>query len=116
MLQHGNKACQVEHDAPVFDHALQRLSIQVVSDVKLLQYMHCECAEVHYVLMHVEGPDVVHVEDFFLAERGLLELPAVLTTYSKHTCCQGHVLSHHLCKLHTDEVVSTHHAVKQHTG
>ena len=87
-----------------------------MSDVKLLQYMHGEGTEVHYVLMQVESPDVVHVKDFLLAEGGLLELPAVLTTYSKHTCCQGHMLSHHQCKMHTDELVITHHAVKQHTG
>lgn len=51
---------------PIFDHALERLPIQVVCNVKLLQNLHIECAQVHYMLMHVEGPDVTHIKYFLL--------------------------------------------------
>lgn len=79
---HDIKTCP-----PIFDHALERLSIQVVCNVKLLQNLHIECAQVHYMLMHVEGPDVTHVKYFLFAQWRLFELPAVLPTYSRHTCC-----------------------------
>lgn len=57
---------EIRRRPPIFDHALERLSIQVVRNVKLLQNLHVECAQVHYMLMHVEGPDVTHVKYFLL--------------------------------------------------
>ncbi len=82
-----HKGHDVKSCPPIFDHALERLSIQVVCNVKLLQNLHIECAQVHYMLMHVEGPDVTHVKYFLFAQWRLFELPAVLPTYSRHTCC-----------------------------
>lgn len=78
---------EIRRRPPIFDHALERLSIQVVRNVKLLQDLHIECAQVHYMLMHVEGPNVIHVKYFLLVEWRLFELPAVLTTCSRRSCC-----------------------------
>jgi len=82
-----HKGHDLQSCPPIFDHALERLSIQVVRNVKLLQDLHIESAQVHYMLMHVEGPDVTHVEYFLLAQWRLFEFPAVLPTCSRHTCC-----------------------------
>jgi len=64
--QQNNTRVTTQNCPPIFDHALERLSIQVVRNVKLLQNLHVECAQVHYMLMHVEGPDVTHVKYFLL--------------------------------------------------
>ena len=53
---------------PVLDHALQGLSIKVVCDVKTPQHMQCELAEVHNMLMYMEGPDMVCIKHLLLAE------------------------------------------------
>ena len=95
--------------SPILNHALQGLSIEVVSDVKVAQHVQREGAHVNQVLMDMECPDMPHVKHLLHVQWGVPELPAEFTSYSKRTSYGAGDVgstpgkhcglpSHHLCK------------------
>ena len=48
--------------------------------VKVPQHMQRELAQIHYMLVYVEGPDVVCVKHLLLVEWRAPELPAAFPT------------------------------------
>lgn len=73
--------------APVFDHALQRLAIEVMCDVKAAQHVQREGAHVYNVLVNVKCPDMLCVKHLLLPQWGLLKIPAIFTTCTPAILC-----------------------------